>query len=193
MRSRWLVAVLLVSACASAEQKHACHPVSSLMTPAFRCGVEAPPPPPVVVEQEAEEPPPEEPEEPEPPPPPPPVQIVGDDIQLQDTIQFEPSSAVLLDDSKILLMEVAKVLDEHPEVLKVSIEGHTDGDGGRKRNQKLSEKRAKAVKDFLVSKGIDKRRLTTKGYGEDQPVADNGSADGKFKNRRVELKITKRE
>jgi outer membrane protein OmpA-like peptidoglycan-associated protein len=191
MRSSWLIAALFIASCASAEQKQACHPVSSLMTPAFRCGVEAPPPPPPVVEEE--EPPPEEPEEPEPPPPPPPVEIVGDDIQLQDTIQFEPSSAVLVDDSKILLMEVAKVLDEHPEILKVSIEGHTDADGARKKNQKLSEKRAKAVKDFLVSKGIAKGRLTTKGFGEDKPIADNDSADGKFKNRRVELKITKRE
>ena len=69
------------------------------------------------------------------------------------------------------------------------ISGHTDNTGKQEKNQALSEARANAVKAFLVSKGISENRLTAAGFGPDQPVADNKTAAGRAKNRRVEIGI----
>lgn len=78
---------------------------------------------------------------------------------------------------------------QYPDV-KVSIEGHTDNTGKPEANQKLSENRSAAVKTYLVGKGINADRLSTKGYGADQPIEDNKTAAGKAKNRRVEFKLS---
>ncbi len=67
--------------------------------------------------------------------------------------------------------------------------GHTDSVGADAYNQKLSEKRAQAVKDYLTSKGTDASRVYVEGKGEKQPVADNKSSDGRAKNRRVEIEV----
>ena len=67
--------------------------------------------------------------------------------------------------------------------------GHTDNIGTMAYNQKLSERRANAVKDYLVSKGIEKNRVYTEGKGEKQPVADNKTGEGRAKNRRVEVEV----
>ena len=82
---------------------------------------------------------------------------------------------------------VSKVKDVNLEV--VIAVGHTDSDGGDATNQKLSVKRAEAVKAYLVSKGIEKNRVYTEGKGEKQPVADNKTKEGKAKNRRVEIEV----
>ena len=71
--------------------------------------------------------------------------------------------------------------------LKISIEGHTDNVGDAVSNKKLSNDRAKAVMDALVAKGIDKTRLSSLGWGQEKPVADNRTEDGRTKNRRVEI------
>jgi OOP family OmpA-OmpF porin len=70
------------------------------------------------------------------------------------------------------------------------IEGHTDSNGADAYNQRLSEQRAKAVRDYMVSMGIDPARLEAKGYGESQPVADNATPEGRAQNRRVVLRRT---
>lgn len=76
------------------------------------------------------------------------------------------------------------------ERIKVEIAGHTDNVSSADFNMKLSLKRANAVKDFLVSKGIDTRRVTTAGYGEERPIASNDDEkDGRELNRRVEFKV----
>jgi OmpA-OmpF porin, OOP family len=83
----------------------------------------------------------------------------------------------------------AIVMKNYPE-LKVVIEGHTDNTGGEKYNQKLSERRANSVKNYMVKNfGITESRLTAKGYGESKPIADNKDKAGRQKNRRVEAAI----
>ena len=72
---------------------------------------------------------------------------------------------------------------------KVSIEGHTDGIGTVPYNQRLSERRAEAVKSWLAGRGVDPGRMQTVGHGKSRPVADNATAAGRFQNRRVELLI----
>ena len=69
----------------------------------------------------------------------------------------------------------------------VTIEGHTDAIGGDADNQALSERRAGSVEGYLVARGIEAQRITARGYGEGEPVADNDTADGRARNRRVDL------
>jgi outer membrane protein OmpA-like peptidoglycan-associated protein len=102
-------------------------------------------------------------------------------------IFFETGKAVLLKKSFAPLNDVVKILNENPE-LKLAIDGHTDNVGADAFNQTLSEKRAASVKAYLVSKGVDESRLVATGFGETQPVADNKTATGRQKNRRVEMK-----
>ncbi len=109
------------------------------------------------------------------------------DFQASDVV-FQSGKAVLLASGKKELDVAADFLNKNPNV-KVSIEGHTDATGTDKVNQPLSEKRADAAKAYLVSKGVAADRMTTSGYGSTQPVADNKTAAGKQKNRRVEIKI----
>lgn len=79
-------------------------------------------------------------------------------------------------------------MKKNPE-LAININGHTDNVGDENSNLSLSEGRAKAVFDYLISKGINKKRLTYKGYGSSKPIADNNSDEGKQLNRRVEIEI----
>lgn len=101
-------------------------------------------------------------------------------------VYFNTASAKLLAKSYKPLNDVVAIL-KADESLLLSIDGHTDAQGNDEYNQKLSENRAKAVKDYLVSKGISESRLTSTGYGETKPVADNNTAAGRAKNRRTEM------
>ena len=103
-------------------------------------------------------------------------------------IFFASGSAKLLAKSFKPLNEVATILNDNSS-LKLDIEGHTDNTGKADKNQSLSEARAAAVVAYLKSKGIDESRISGAGYGQDQPVADNKTAAGRAKNRRVELKL----
>jgi outer membrane protein OmpA-like peptidoglycan-associated protein len=89
------------------------------------------------------------------------------------------------------LDKVVQLLHDNPGV-KIQISGHTDNIGTATDNLKLSENRAKAVTAYLAGKGIDIKRLTSRGYGATQPVADNKTEEGKALNRRTELKIVAR-
>jgi OOP family OmpA-OmpF porin len=90
-----------------------------------------------------------------------------------------------------LFQNAVKVMNNNPG-LTVEIEGHTDSMGSEEYNMGLSDRRARAVKNHLVVNGIDASRMTTKGFGESQPVADNGSDEGRAQNRRVDFEITGR-
>lgn len=102
-------------------------------------------------------------------------------------VNFEFDSARLTADSKSRLDEGLAILKRHPN-LKVEIAGHTDSTGSDAYNQGLSERRAKAVMDYMVANGANAANLTARGYGESQPVADNGTKEGRAKNRRVEFR-----
>ena len=103
-------------------------------------------------------------------------------------IVFRTGSAVLLAKGKPILDTVVAYLKRNPDV-EVTIDGHTDNTGSDKINIPLSQRRAEACKKYLVSKGVNGDRLTTAGFGSTQPVADNKTAEGRQKNRRIEIKI----
>jgi outer membrane protein OmpA-like peptidoglycan-associated protein len=121
------------------------------------------------------------------------VRVTDEEIVILDQVQFKTGSAVILPASNDLLAQVAMVLVEHPEILKVEVQGHTDNRGGKKYNMKLSDKRAAAVVKWLVKKGnLDASRLTSHGYGMQEPIAENDTPDGRQKNRRVQFKIVEK-
>lgn len=101
-------------------------------------------------------------------------------------INFDTGSATIKPDSYATIDQIVDMLNADKE-LKISIEGHTDSTGDAAGNQRLSEMRARSVMSALVAKGIDHARLSAKGFGRTQPVADNATAEGRAKNRRVEL------
>lgn len=101
-------------------------------------------------------------------------------------ILFDTNKDVIKPESEALLDEIVTLLKDNAG-LKLSVEGHTDNVGQAKANLALSDKRAASVKKYLVGKGVDGKRLSTKGWGDTKPVADNRTEDGRTKNRRVEL------
>lgn len=101
-------------------------------------------------------------------------------------VHFDTAKAIIKPESQPLIDQVAEMLKSNPD-LKVSVEGHTDNVGQPKANQELSQNRAKAVMTALTAKGIDAGRLQAQGWGDQRPVADNRTEDGRAKNRRVEL------
>jgi outer membrane protein OmpA-like peptidoglycan-associated protein len=134
------------------------------------------------------------------PPPPPPCKApqagerisltgcgTGDVIVLRG-VNFEFDKARLTPNAKTILDNVGDELVANPQI-NVELGGHTDSKGSDEYNQKLSERRAKSVVQYLVGRGIDNGRMTAAGYGETQPVADNDTDEGRELNRRVELKI----
>ncbi len=105
-------------------------------------------------------------------------------------VQFVTGSSTLTAAAKKELDKAARILtDQYPQ-LKLEIAGHTDNTGKPDMNMKLSQKRADAVKAYLVKKKIDESRMTSVGFGQDQPIADNATKEGKAKNRRVEFKVS---
>lgn len=101
-------------------------------------------------------------------------------------INFNSGESKILEESKPIVDQILQLLKENPEI-KLSIEGHTDSQGDHAANQSLSENRARAVVDAIVAGGISQERLISKGFGEDKPIADNTTEEGRAKNRRVEL------
>jgi outer membrane protein OmpA-like peptidoglycan-associated protein len=102
-------------------------------------------------------------------------------------VNFETDSADLTASSRSILDSVAASLKEWSEV-RVEVAGHTDSVGAESYNQQLSQRRAESVRDYLAGKGVDKSRMTARGYGETHPVADNKTKEGRGENRRVELR-----
>ncbi len=101
-------------------------------------------------------------------------------------IQFEVNKSDLKDSSFPTLNEIVNALNAQPG-LNIEIQGHTDSTGAHDYNVDLSQKRAQSVRSYLISKGIDGSRMTSKGFGPDRPIASNTTKEGRSRNRRVEI------
>jgi flagellar motor protein MotB len=113
---------------------------------------------------------------------------VGEPVVLKNVF-FDTDKFDLKQESTAELGKLVELLNKNPK-LKIEIGGHTDNQGAKTHNQVLSQNRAKAVYDYLVAHGIAATRLTYKGYGDTQPVADNNTEEGRALNRRTEFKVT---
>ena len=105
-------------------------------------------------------------------------------------VYFETSSAKLTENSEAILDEAAAELKRYPD-LEIEVQAFTDSRGSDALNLKISEDRAKSVRNYLINKGVSAEKLTAKGYGEANPIATNDTAEGRAKNRRVELSVKK--
>ena len=112
---------------------------------------------------------------------------IGAEMNLYN-IYFETDSFAILPESEPELIKLAEFLDSNKS-LKVEIQGHTDSTGDSEHNLKLSENRARSVTRYLIEYGIESERLVWSGFGEDKPVADNDSEEGRRLNRRTTIKI----
>ncbi len=119
------------------------------------------------------------------------VVIADGQLEILDKVYFRTNRSTIEKRSFPLLMNVAQVLSEHPEITSVRVEGHTDARGRHQANMRLSQRRAEAVVKFLGTKGgIDESRLEATGFGPDRPVVENASsAEEHARNRRVEFHI----
>lgn len=115
---------------------------------------------------------------------------IREEINLQG-VKFESNSDRLLPGAESVLNDAAATLQKNPEI-RVEVAGHTDSDGTAEYNESLSSRRAATVRDYLIARGVSADRMTSRGYGESEPVADNNTALGKAENRRVVLRITAR-
>jgi outer membrane protein OmpA-like peptidoglycan-associated protein len=118
------------------------------------------------------------------------VTRVGEGIKItfDSGLLFAVDQSTVNSTAQSNLVELAATLKKYDDT-DVLIEGHTDADGADDHNQSLSERRAQAVKAYLVSQGVASNRFSTVGYGENQPVGDNNTMEGKSRNRRVEVAI----
>jgi outer membrane protein OmpA-like peptidoglycan-associated protein len=128
---------------------------------------------------------------PPPPKPPPKAELVAEQIVISEQVQFETGTAALKAESDAVLGQVARVLADHPELELVEVQGHTDDTGTPELNQRLSDDRARAVVTWLAGHGVAASRLVAKGYGQERPIADNATEEGRAKNRRVEFRVVR--
>jgi outer membrane protein OmpA-like peptidoglycan-associated protein len=110
-------------------------------------------------------------------------------IKILERIEFKHDSAELQPDSERILNAVQKVLSEHPEITRLSVEGHTDNVGKAKYNERLSQRRSESVMKWLVKHDIAKSRLEAHGFGMSKPIDSNDTDSGRERNRRVEFHI----
>ena len=177
MRSKWLL-LIAIAGCYKATGPETCEPVpTSWGAPVERCTV----PPvmqPTMVPEAAK--------------PAAKTEMTNEQIKLREKVEFETDSAKLLPSSHPVLDEVVEVMKAHPEIEHVRVGGHTDSTSTPEHNLKLSDDRAASVKQYLVEHGIASERLSSKGYGQTRPIADNGTEEGRAQNRRVEIHIMRR-
>lgn len=114
------------------------------------------------------------------------VQVTTTHIRITQKVHFATNRARILADSFTLLNTVAQVLNDFPDVT-VEVQGHTDSRGSDSHNQDLSNRRASAVRDYLVRQGVAANRMTSRGYGESRPIESNATREGRAGNRRVEF------
>ncbi|MDD2529873.1 MAG: OmpA family protein [Bacteroidales bacterium] len=116
-----------------------------------------------------------------------PIYEVGQ-VVIMENIFFEFDKSILLPQSYVELHNLINILNKNPN-MKIELSGHTDNKGSDNYNARLSQSRVRAVYDYLINHGIDKKRMEYKSFGAKQPIADNKTDEGRAKNRRVEFKI----
>jgi outer membrane protein OmpA-like peptidoglycan-associated protein len=104
-------------------------------------------------------------------------------------VNFALGTAELTDEARKSLTTAAALIKQAAAEQKFEVAGYTDSVGSPERNQVISQRRADAVRNFLISQGIRRELMVSKGYGQDNPVADNSTREGRAKNRRVELHL----
>jgi len=119
------------------------------------------------------------------------VTVTKKKLVLAQGVSFDTNAATLDKHSLPALDETAKIL-RGDKKMRLQIEVHSDSQGSSSYNRRLSQERANAIAKYLAGKGVKAKRLVPKGFGEDQPIADNRTAAGRAKNRRVELVILDR-
>ena len=117
------------------------------------------------------------------------VSVTNDAIEILEAVYFDSGKATIKSNSFGVLDQVASVLKSSKRIKRIEIQGHTDSKGDTAKNQDLSQRRAVAVQEYLVAKGVAADRMTAKGYGEMRPIADNATKSGRAYNRRVEFLI----
>ena len=120
------------------------------------------------------------------------VVVTREKIEFDGKVYFETDKAEVKVESHELLDAIALVMNKHPEVLKVEVQGHSDSRGDDEYNRDLSDRRAAAVRRYLVEKGVARDRLVSKGYGESNPVVNEENEAAWSQNRRVEFVILER-
>ncbi len=110
-------------------------------------------------------------------------------IRILEQVKFKFNSHIILPESDYILEAVKKILEEHPEIQKLRVEGHTDNRGAAAYNKKLSDRRAGSVANWLVQHGTERGRIESHGYGSERPIANNKTEEGRAQNRRVEFHI----
>jgi len=119
------------------------------------------------------------------------VIVSATSLEILDRVHFASGRAQIEKRSYLLLDQVAAVIKSHPHLLLIEVEGHTDDRGGSSYNILLSQARASAVADYLVSKGVARSRLVPRGFGPTRPVGSNGTPTGRAENRRVAFTVVK--
>ncbi|HEY4183126.1 MAG TPA: OmpA family protein, partial [Kofleriaceae bacterium] len=120
------------------------------------------------------------------------VVVTDTAIEILDMVYFEYNKAVIKNQSFPILDAVAATMQGNPSIQLIEVQGHTDERGNDAYNLDLSDRRAAAVKKYLVDKGVDEKRLESQGYGETQPIDNNHNEAAWAKNRRVAFLILKR-
>ena len=115
-------------------------------------------------------------------------QVLSEGRFTTNDIHFDVNRADIRPESTVIIQQIFYLLQDHPD-LRFSIEGHTDSDGSETLNEQLSRQRAESVLRRLVDMGIAQDRLTATGHGQSRPIADNSTAEGKARNRRVEFVV----
>ncbi|MFO1519571.1 MAG: OmpA family protein [bacterium] len=118
-----------------------------------------------------------------------PVKVEAKKIVIDQMVHFDFNKYNIKKDSYQILDDVASILQKNPQIKRVKVEGNTDSIGSDAYNQKLSQRRAEAVVDYLVNKGISRARLEPVGYGKSRPIATNKTAAGRAQNRRTEFNV----
>ena len=121
--------------------------------------------------------------------PPPTITIVDNKIEMRERVFFDLGKATIKRRSHDVLTQFAATLKSHPEILRIRIEGHTDSSASPRINRPLSQRRADAVKRFLIDRGIDADRLQAMGYGSERPLVPHSRRGAASKNRRVDFVI----